>query len=276
MQFPTARGPGLSVTYLDSLDRSVAAKSNAIRVLVPGGLAEIFHAFYRAGNGRQRETLLNSQQVCVVPAGQSCGISSPAPADLTIFSLDSAFCEEEARRSMGYVPEIGELHAASDPLIRSLGNTLRIGFRVGRPPSAEFLEAISHTFARHLNEKYGAPEKPAACRGLTPSRMKRVLAMIESRLGEAIHVADLAAEVHMSPFHFARMFKHTTGQAPHVYITGQRMERAKALLADAQLTLAEIAQRVGYQTQAHFTGVFHANVGVTPRQYRLRHAQRPQ
>jgi AraC family transcriptional regulator len=264
------------VTYIDSLDRSIAAKSDAIRVLVPGGRAETFHALYRTGSGRQREALLNSQQVCVVPARQSCGISSPAPADLTIFSLDSAFCEEEARRSMGYVPEIAELHATSDPLIRSLGNTLRIGFRVGRPPSAEYLAAISHALARHLNEKYGAQEKPAACRGLTPSRMKRVMAVIESRLGESIHVADLAAEVHMSPFHFARMFKYTTGQAPHVYITGQRMERAKTLLADAELTLAEVAQRVGYQTQAHFTGVFHSHVGVTPRQYRVRHVERKQ
>jgi AraC-like DNA-binding protein len=115
-----------------------------------------------------------------------------------------------------------------------------------------------------------------ACRGLSSNRLKRVLGTIEARLGESILVADLAAEAHMSPFHFARMFKHTTGQAPHVYITAQRMERAKSLLIDGSLSLAEIARRVGYQTQAHFTGVFHANVGLTPRQFRVRNGQRPQ
>lgn len=130
--------------------------------------------------------------------------------------------------------------------------------------------------AWHVNEKYGTRRKPALCRGLAPHRLKRVLAMIDARLGESIHVTDLAAEVHMSPFHFARMFKHTMGQAPHVYITAQRMERAKALLAQDELTLAEIAHRVGYRTQAHFTGVFHANVGLTPRQYRVRGDQGPQ
>jgi AraC family transcriptional regulator len=277
MRFPAARCNGLSVTYMDSLEPgTAAAMADEIRVLVPGGQATTFHAFFRSGNGRQREAQLGSQEVCVVPPRQDCGLSSTAPADLTILSLKRSFCEAEARETMGYVPQIRELHAASDPWIRSICNTFRIGFRVGRPPSAEYLEAISHALARHLNEKYATHRKPVACRGLAPNRLKRVLATIDARLGESIHVGDLAAEVHMSPFHFARMFKHTTGQAPHVYITAQRMERAKALLAQGGLSLAEVAQQLGYQTQAHFTGVFHAHVGLTPRQYRVRHTQRPQ
>jgi AraC family transcriptional regulator len=272
MHFPAARCNGLSVTYMDSLERgAAAAKADEIHVLVPGGRAKTFHAAYRASDGRQREALMSSQEVCVVPPGQACGLSSTAPADLTILSLKRSFCEEEARESLGYVPQVAELHATADPWIRSIGNTLRIGFRLGRPPSAEYLEVISHALAHHLNEKYATPHKPVACRGLAPNRLKRILAVIDARLGESIHVADLAAEVYMSPFHFARMFKHTTGQAPHVYITSQRMERAKELLAQGELPLAEIAQRLGYHTQAHFTGVFHAHVGLTPRQYRLRH-----
>jgi transcriptional regulator GlxA family with amidase domain len=60
------------------------------------------------------------------------------------------------------------------------------------------------------------------------------------------------------------------GQAPHLYITWQRMDRAKELLAQSELPLAQVATRVGYHTQAHFTGVFHAHVGTTPRAYRVR------
>jgi AraC family transcriptional regulator len=48
------------------------------------------------------------------------------------------------------------------------------------------------------------------------------------------------------------------------------MDRARELLAQTTLPLAQIASRVGYQTQAHFTGVFHARVGITPRAYRVR------
>jgi AraC family transcriptional regulator len=76
--------------------------------------------------------------------------------------------------------------------------------------------------------------------------------------------------VHMSPFHFARMFKQATSHPPHTYITLLRIEHAKNLLGNGDLQLVEIAACVGYQTQAHFTGVFHKQVGTTPRAYRLR------
>ena len=105
--------------------------------------------------------------------------------------------------------------------------------------------------------------------GLAPHRLQRVVSCIEARLAERIQVRELADEIHMSPFHFARMFKLATGHAPHAYITRERMERAKRLLAESELPLAEVASHVGYQTQAHFTGVFHRHVGTTPRVYRM-------
>jgi AraC family transcriptional regulator len=113
------------------------------------------------------------------------------------------------------------------------------------------------------------PESARPRSGLAPHRLQRVLACVESRLAEPIQVKELADEIHMSPFHFARMFKLSTGHAPHAYITRQRMDRARSLLATTQLPLQEVAARVGYQTQAHFTGVFHRYVGTTPRVYRL-------
>ncbi|HZZ93711.1 MAG TPA: AraC family transcriptional regulator [Usitatibacter sp.] len=105
--------------------------------------------------------------------------------------------------------------------------------------------------------------------GLAPHRLKRVLACIEMRLAEPIQVCELADEVHMSPFHFTRMFKLATGHSPHKYITLQRVERAKELLATSELPIAAIAAAVGYQTQAHFTGVFSRHAGTTPKVYRV-------
>jgi AraC family transcriptional regulator len=107
-------------------------------------------------------------------------------------------------------------------------------------------------------------------RGLAPHRLHQVLCFIEERVTGPIGIRDLAAEVNMSPFHFARMFKEAMGDPPHEYITRVRMERAKQLLAASQLPLRQVATSVGYQTQAHFTGVFHKRVGVTPRTYRVK------
>jgi AraC family transcriptional regulator len=113
---------------------------------------------------------------------------------------------------------------------------------------------------------------PGAARpgpGLAPWRLRSVLSCIDARFNENVCVRELAATIHMSPFHFSRMFKAATGRAPHAYIIEVRMARAKQLLSETSLALVEVAACVGYQTQAHFTGVFHKHVGATPREFRL-------
>lgn len=105
--------------------------------------------------------------------------------------------------------------------------------------------------------------------GLAPHKLQKVLLYIEERLAEPVGVRELAAQVHMSPFHFARRFKQAVGTPPHAYITQVRVDRAKRLLSGSNLPLIEVATRVGYRTQAHFTGVFHRYAGTTPRSYRV-------
>ena len=73
----------------------------------------------------------------------------------------------------------------------------------------------------------------------------------------------------MSPFHFARMFKQSTEQSPHLYILLQRIKRAKELLASTDLPITEVAADVGFRTQGHFTGVFHRYTGFTPKVFRM-------
>jgi AraC family transcriptional regulator len=104
---------------------------------------------------------------------------------------------------------------------------------------------------------------------LSPERVARVEELVRERLSQPIHVEDMAAAAGLSPFHFSRMFHAATGKAPHAYVTAKRMEAACELLATTGMPLAKVATQVGYRTQAHFTGVFHRHVGVTPRTYRV-------
>lgn len=105
--------------------------------------------------------------------------------------------------------------------------------------------------------------------GLPHQKLTAVLMHLDASMGESLKVRDLAERVGLSQFHFARMFRRSVGRPPHGYLTDLRMERAKRLLRETDLPLAQVATRVGYQTQAHFTGVFHREVGMTPRSYRL-------
>lgn len=104
--------------------------------------------------------------------------------------------------------------------------------------------------------------------GLAAHKLQRIFALVDAHIAETMHVRDLAQAIGLSPFHFARMFKKSTGHSPHAYITLRRMELARALLADSSLSLVEVGAKAGYQTQAHFTDVFRKMNGMTPGRYR--------
>ena len=103
---------------------------------------------------------------------------------------------------------------------------------------------------------------------LDARRLDRVKEFIDAHISEDLTIDTLANEVYLSPFHFARAFKAATGSAPHRYITDRRIERAKALIAEGRLPLADIAYICGFSSQAHLTRWFKRIVGATPGAYR--------
>ena len=109
---------------------------------------------------------------------------------------------------------------------------------------------------------------PAARGALDPGRLERVRDFIEANLGEDLTIEALANEACLSPFHFARAFKAATGMAPHRYLTSRRLDKARSWIAEGQLSLAEIAFRCGFASQASFTRWFKRLAGATPGEYR--------
>ena len=83
-----------------------------------------------------------------------------------------------------------------------------------------------------------------------------------------LRLADLSAVVHMSPYHFARLFKRSTGVPPHQFLLRHRIDEARELLAAQRVPIAEIARSVGFRTPSHFTTTFRRVTGMTPSAYR--------
>ena len=105
--------------------------------------------------------------------------------------------------------------------------------------------------------------------GSLPScRLRRVTEYIQQNLDKDLTLAELAAVVCMSPYHFARLFRCSTGVPPHRFVVRQRIARARAVLTTPELSIAQISRMVGFGTPSHFTTVFHRVTGVTPRGYR--------
>jgi AraC family transcriptional regulator len=104
--------------------------------------------------------------------------------------------------------------------------------------------------------------------GLPPARLRRVEAFLMAHLADDIGLDALAAIADLSPKHFARAFRQSTGLPPHRWLIERRIDRAKTLLRTADLSLAEIALASGFADQSHFTSAFRRGTGVTPGAYR--------
>ncbi len=84
----------------------------------------------------------------------------------------------------------------------------------------------------------------------------------------------LAAVVNVSRFHFARLFRRSTGMPPIAFVEQCRIRRAQTLIVETDLPLSDIALVIGFADQSHFTRRFHRHVGCAPAQFAREHGRR--
>lgn len=113
-----------------------------------------------------------------------------------------------------------------------------------------------------LSRGKGCDQRSAG--GLAPWQMLRLESYVEAHLGEDLSLASLAHEVGISRSHFSRSFRQTLGQPPFAWLRAKRIERAKQLLLEGALSVAEVAIATGFADQAHLTRAFGQIVGVPP------------
>jgi AraC-like DNA-binding protein len=104
--------------------------------------------------------------------------------------------------------------------------------------------------------------------GLPEWQLRRVTQYIEQNLQRPLRLDELGAVLHVSPYHFAHLFKRRTGVSPHRFILLQRIERARILLAAPVVPIAAVARSVGFRTPSYFSATFRRITGVTPSGYR--------
>jgi transcriptional regulator GlxA family with amidase domain len=113
----------------------------------------------------------------------------------------------------------------------------------------------------HYRDWSSTAESPEA------TRIHTILQYIHDHLHERLSLELLAKQIHIHPNYFIRFFKEAVGVSPIQYITTLRVDKAKNLLENPELTIREVAEAVGIPW-SHFSKVFHRKTGQSPSEYR--------
>jgi AraC family transcriptional regulator len=103
---------------------------------------------------------------------------------------------------------------------------------------------------------------------LTQGQMNKLVASVDMRGNARVSVAEMAQVVGLSESWFGSAFKQTTGKTPMQWLIEHRINQAKKLLIEGELSIADIAARLGFTDQAHLTRAFRKVDGNTPAQWR--------
>lgn len=158
---------------------------------------------------------------------------------------------------------------STEPLLYHLVLALRDAVQDQSMTGTLFVDHVSTTLWLHLVRQYSnliLPSPPKG--GLSDCELRRVMTYLDDRLADNVTLAELAGVVQMGEHHFCRSFKKSLGMTPYQYLTKQRIERTKKLLANPALPLSEIALTVGFYDHSHFTNHFRRSTGITPSAYR--------
>ena len=223
-------------------------------------------------NGCYRTMRLQPGQVSIFPAMVPFSSRTHDTGGFLTMTLRQKFLRCASHELMA-APDTLELTprlALEDSLFNALGTTLKAEVQSGYAGGRAYGETLAGTLAVHLVRHYSNRRSQPAGEGTRLSRhqLRRAIDFMQDRLAENLSLTAVAAEAGLSVFHFARLFKQTTGLAPHQYLIQCRVERAKQLIVASSASTADIAQQVGFCDQSHLTVHFRRIYGVTPKRFR--------
>ncbi|GAA4199689.1 AraC family transcriptional regulator [Streptosporangium oxazolinicum] len=149
---------------------------------------------------------------------------------------------------------------AGDPVVEQLLRALP-GTRDAGDLYAESAAAFLSTHVLTLGRDVRLP-------GPEHAAVRAGVAIMRERLAEPLTLATIAIEVHLSVYHFVRVFRQTTGETPHRYLTRLRIEQARRLLSTSSLSIEQIATRCGFASPGALSSAFLRHTGVRPSTYR--------
>jgi AraC family transcriptional regulator len=225
--------------------------------------------------GLKRDKPPAAGSVALVPAGSAALWRWEGSKDSLHIYLEPSLVARVGAESLELDPNrtmLPPLDGVNAPELLSAMLAVDAELRAGGVGGSLLVESLATILSihliRHTTGRHRQPAGPGDV--LSHRKLRAVIEYIMENLAGTPTLEQMAAVAHLSPYHFARQFKAATGMPPHQYLIARRVERAQYLLRGAdELGLAEVARRVGFADQSHFSFHFKRIVGVTPRQFQL-------
>jgi AraC family transcriptional regulator len=224
-------------------------------------------------DGKLRKETRNNGDIAIIPTGVSHRCNWNTPAQFMVLAIEPALLKQVGQDLVDpdRIELIPHFMCRQDVLIQGIFSTLREELESSKIGGYLLIDSLKTTLAIHLLRNYCTtqPKLGNYQDGLSKSTLHKVTEYINEHLQNEIKLIELAAIAQISPYHFLRLFKQSMAVTPHQYILQSRIEKAKCLLQHTQLSIAEIAVRVGFCDQSHLTRCFKRIIGVTPKQFLL-------
>lgn len=220
-------------------------------------------------DGKTRQSIRQAGDISIVPVGTESYWSMAFETRVLNLDFSTEFVRKVALEC-NLDPDQTELinhFDVRDAFLEQIGGLLKIELETGGLGGRLMAESFGTALVVHLLRHYSICNYhiPAYFGGLSSTDKKQVIDYIHAHLEQDLSLATLAGIVNLSQFHFTRLFKQSTGFAPHQYVIRARVEAAKQLLATGRLSVGEVASRTGFTHQSHLASHMKRLLGITPK-----------
>lgn len=218
------------------------------------------------GERKQFGQWMNPGDCHIVPANLTFHSNCFGNSRLFLMALEPTLLERAAQDIGGQDSTKLRHHlGSSDTVLKHFGQLIQIELDSGGLGGQLYVESLAQALAVHLLRHYSMEQRSNHPQGASQHKLRQVNDYINEFLDQNLTLANLAQVAQLSPTYFATLFKQSTGVSPHQFVIQRRIEQAKKLLRQGELTLSEIALQVGEAHQSHLNYHFKRIVGVTPK-----------